>query len=175
MPGPGWGPPPPCSHLRLRRSLRHLREGTGEAGWAPTESRAAAAPSRAFCVLSCCPGLARQLWGNAPAWAQPSAKMLTHAYISWVTGLTLGCPPGRQMCPRKEGDLLLFGPSAFLAWRMYFGVGDRLHLLSQKQVWSSPSGLQPQGKCILNLLSARAGQGHWHGGPGRVPWEGRQC
>lgn len=49
-----------------------------------------------------------------------------------------------------RGDLLLFGLSA-LVLRMYFGVSDRLHLLSQKQGWSRPRELRPQDTRILNL------------------------
>ena len=49
-----------------------------------------------------------------------------------------------------RGDLLSLGLSA-LALRMYFGVSDRLHLLSQKQRWSRPRELRPQDTRILNL------------------------
>lgn len=81
----------------------------------------------------------------------------------------MGCPHGkcvlwRKPSPQRAGDLLRLGLSA-LALRMYFGVSDQLHLLPQKQVWSRPRVLQPQGKSILTLHSPSspwAGQGHWH-------------
>lgn len=50
----------------------------------------------------------------------------------------------------EGGRPALVGLSA-VALRMYFGVSDRLHLLSQKQVWSRPRVLRPQGKRILTL------------------------
>lgn len=75
--------------------------------------------------------------------------------MSWMRGLALGVS-SQQMCPLEEAESLEGGSPA-LVWPvcpasgMYFGVSERLHLLSQKQVWSGPSGLQPQGKHILNL------------------------
>lgn len=49
-----------------------------------------------------------------------------------------------------------------------------MHLLSQKQGWSGPRALRPQGTRILNLPSSgspRTGQGRWHRRQGRARWE----
>lgn len=70
------------------------------------------------------------------------------------------------MCPlegaesSEGGRPALAGLSA-LALRMYFGVSDQLHLLSQKQVWSEPRVLPPQAKvsslCIAPAHPGQAG------------------
>lgn len=96
-----------------------------------------------------------------------------------MRGLALGVS-SQHMCPLEEAESLEGGRPA-LAWPvcptsgMYFGVSERPHLLSQKQVWSGPSGLQPQGKRILNSWgpgSLRQPGGVGPRGAGRAFWEG---
>ena len=118
MASPGFSHPPPSCLPQAGKPLHLRTEGTGKRGrssWltTPVESPVAEASTKG--LIYCGPGLARRLRGDAPAWGQPSAKVLTHAYVSWVRGLTLGCPHGkcvlwRKPSPGRAGRPSLVGP-----------------------------------------------------------------
>lgn len=78
------------------------------------------------------------------------------------------------MCPLEGAESSGGGRPALaglsdLALRMYFGVSDQLHLLSQKQVWSKPRVFQPQAKVSsLCIALAHPGQARGAGTEGQA-------
>lgn len=163
-------------------ALSHGRDRwNGVSSWftAPMESPAAWRPRSASAAwFTAALGQPARAGGMPLPESSPRLKCWPHLHllgerISTRGVLTANVSSGGSQVLGGGAEPCSFGLSA-LALGMYFGVSARLHLLSQKQGWSGPRELQPQGTSILNLPSPSspwAGQGCWHWGQGKVHWE----